>query len=233
MHPTKNILLILISSAMIAHASESNTFTTSGSAKISQQHYTNLKTSGKIEAESISASGLTTVSGSAKISNSRLNAMHGSGTLSLENSQIDGNIKMSGSLKINHSKLNGQAIYCSGSINSSNNNYLTSIKLSGNLYAKNDQFNALISGSGNIYAESSVFKQPITLATTKSNWSNSLIESNIIINTAEILFRTPTLTFKNTRIHGDITFTKAKGMLILSGNSKITGKVINAEVKQE
>lgn len=41
----------------------------------------------------------------------------------------------------------------------------------------------------------------------------------------------PTLTFNDTQVHGNISFTQAKGLVILNGNSKIVGKVLNAEIQ--
>ena len=73
----------------------------------------------------------------------------------------------------------------------------------------------------------------INLSSNKSSWSNSLIESDIFIKSDNELFSSniPTLTFNDTQVHGNISFTQAKGLIILNGNSKITGKVLNAEIQ--
>ena len=236
MNLDKKVILSLITSIIIssAYASESDTIKLSGSAKLTQQQFINLNVSGKLEAESISSSGLIKVSGSAQINNSHLHDLRASGSVSLDHSQINGNINTSGSLKISQSKLSGGELATSGSINSDNSTYLSPIKLSGKLSSELDQFDAPISGSGSIYAKNSRFRRVINLSSSKSSWTNSSIESDIFIKSDNELFssNTPTLTFNYTQVHGNISFTQAKGLVILNGNSKIMGKVLNAEIKQ-
>ena len=103
----------------------------------------------------------------------------------------------------------------------------------GKLSSELDQFDAPISSSGSIYAKNSRFRQVINLSLNKSSWSNSLIESDIFIKSDNELFSSniPRLTFNDTQVHGNIIFTQAKGLVILNGNSKITGKVLNAEIQ--
>lgn len=236
MNLAKKVILSLITSSIIssAYASESDTIKLSGSAKLTQQQFINLNVSGKLEAESISSSGLIKVSGSAQINNSHLHNLRASGSVSLDHSQINGNINTSGSLKISQSKLSGGELANSGSINSDNSTYLSPIKLSGKLSSELDQFDAPISGSGSIYAKNSRFRRVINLSSSKSSWTNSSIESDIFIKSDNELFSSniPTLTFNDTQVHGNISFTQAKGLVILNGNSKIMGKVLNAEIKQ-
>ena len=235
MNLSKKVILGLITSSIIScvYASESDTSKFSGSAKLTRQQFINLNVSGKLEAESINASGIIKVSGSAQINNSQLHDLRASGSVSLYHSQIDGSLKTSGSLKISHSKLSTGEITTSGSINSDNSTYLSPIKLSGKLSSELDQFDAPISSSGSIYAKNSRFRQVINLSSNKSSWSNSSIESDIFIKSDNELFSSniPRLTFNDTQVHGNISFTQAKGLVILNGNSKIVGKVLNAEIQ--
>jgi hypothetical protein len=104
------------------------------------------------------------------------------------------------------------------------------ITVSGNLLSSHDTFDSPIEASGGIYSESSSFNKVITLSAVKSSWINSRVNSDIT-SQAKSFFSTPTLTFYNTQITGNIKFTKTKGVVVLTGNSKISGSVTNADIK--
>ena len=137
--------------------------------------------------------------------------MSGSSTLKFKNSSLERvNLELSGVLTLELDQL-----------------------MHGKLSSDLDQFDAPISSSGSIYAKNSRFRQVINLSLNKSSWSNSSIESDIFIKSDNELFSSniPRLTFNDTQVHGNISFTQTKGLVILNGNSKITGKVLNAEIQ--
>lgn len=137
--------------------------------------------------------------------------MSGSSTLKFKNSSLERvNLELSDVLTLELDKL-----------------------MHGKLSSELDQFDAPISSSGSIYAKNSRFRQVRNLSSNKSSWSNSSIESDILVKSDNELFSSniPRLTFNDTQVHGNISFTQTKGLVILNGNSKIMGKVLSAAIQ--
>lgn len=204
----------------------------SGSVKLNQQQFKSINISGNLDTEGISVSGKTDVSGAANFVNSQLHVLDISGTTSLVTSQVVGKVDISGDMVVSQSNITGDKLDCSGKLKSYKSTYSSPIDLSGNLDSRQDTFNGTITISGKIDADSSVFNKNITMSADKSSWKNSTINANVTNNT-RVYWGTPTITLENTQVHGGITFTKTKGLIILKGNSKIGGVVENAEVKQD
>lgn len=209
---------------------EADNISISGNATLNSQHYEAVNVSGNLDANKITVTNNTAVSGDVKLTDSQIHSIAISGQTLLADSQVIGKVNISGNLTAVHSTIEGQSLNCSGDFKSNKSIYTTPISLSGNLNTEDDTFNDTITLSGNVISNHSTFNKVITISSAESTWTNSIVNSDII-EKIDTTLTTPTLTLVNSKVKGNIEFTKTKGLVILKGSSKVSGKVENAEVK--
>lgn len=224
------ILFILIFLSNLVIADSFPDLDSSGSANVTNQHYSSISISGNLDAKNIIVEKSTSISGYAKIDSSQLNKLSASGELVLIKSIVKGKIEVSGGTKIHKNNINGSKFNCSGDMDSSLNIFNAELNLSGGLNSYRDIFNNQINMSGNIKANKTEFNKILILSSDSSFFKDSKINDNIVNYSKN---ESTVITLDNTIVKGNIEFKKAKGLVILKNKARVEKEIINANIKNE
>jgi hypothetical protein len=203
-----------------------------------------LQSSGSAHLTGTRVLGDTNISGHLTTDSATLNSLNTSGKTELTNTTILGDAQISGALmakgsafntvnvsggtQLFTSKVQG-ALQVSGKLQATKTQFNDAVDVSGSMVCTHCTFAKLVTVSGGLKATHSVFKGDVSISGSKVYFSSSEL-NNIVIEKNNDLQPQQIILDNHSMVHGDISFVSGNGSVILTGTSKIEGKVIGAKV---